>query len=95
MSDTLAEALRDLVGLTSRLDHAEGYCCCGDSMEDHESPMFCGHMPVDVGEYYVGKSLDAARAALAAYDAKREAALKELADMGQAWDAAPAQKGEP
>jgi hypothetical protein len=25
----------------------------------------------------------------AAYDAEREAALKELADLGQAWDAAP------
>jgi hypothetical protein len=32
-------------------------------------------------------ALVTARAALAAYDAKRESALQELADLGQAWDA--------
>lgn len=27
-------------------------CCCGDSMENHPSPMECGHMPVSAREYY-------------------------------------------
>ena len=42
-----------------------------------------------VGTGTPSKCLEQIRAALAAYDAKREAALKELADLGQAWDAAP------
>jgi hypothetical protein len=23
-------------------------CCCGDSMENHSSPMYCGHSPVSM-----------------------------------------------
>ena len=41
-----------------------------------------------VGTGTPSKCLEQIRAALATYDAKREAALKELADLGQAYDAA-------
>jgi hypothetical protein len=27
---------------------SSGVCCCGDSMENHASPMICGHSPVDM-----------------------------------------------
>lgn len=28
-----------------------GVCCCGDSMDNHPSPMSCGHSPVDQWDY--------------------------------------------
>lgn len=36
----------------------EGVCCCGDNMENHPSPMNCGHSPVDHGAYHAAQLLD-------------------------------------
>lgn len=26
-------------------------CCCGDAMEGHQSPIYCGHSPVSMLDY--------------------------------------------
>ena len=59
MESCLAEAKKALDSaykMLERGDFSEGYCCCGDSMDHHESPMYCGHSPVDMGEYYAGRA---------------------------------------
>lgn len=61
----LTKALEACVASLERVDTAEGVCCCGDSMDRHSDPMSCGHSPVDMGDYYAGKALESARAALA------------------------------
>ena len=61
----LTEALEACVASLERANTAEGVCCCGDSMDRHPNPMNCGHSPVDIGHYYAGQALEAARAALA------------------------------
>ncbi len=66
----LGEVLKACVSLLERADTAEGVCCCGDNMESHGDPMNCGHSPVDMGDYYARKALEAARAAIAAYEVK-------------------------
>lgn len=58
-------ALEACVASLERADTQEGVCCCGDSMDRHSDPMSCGHSPVDMGDYYAGKAMDAASAALA------------------------------
>jgi len=62
-------ALRTLlnrwVGVIEQCTVTTGYCCCGDSMENHSDPMICGHVAVDMGAYHVGLLLDDTRAALA------------------------------
>lgn len=58
------EALKGLLDTVERLDTSEGVCCCGDDMDAHADPMFCGHSPVDAGHYYHGKAIEAARSAL-------------------------------
>lgn len=32
---------------------SSGVCYCGDSMENHPSPITCGHTPVDAWDYSV------------------------------------------
>ena len=66
----LGEVLKACVSSLERADTAEGVCCCGDNMESHGDPMNCGHSPVDMGDYYARKALEAARAAIAAYEVK-------------------------
>lgn len=66
----LVRALEACVSSLERADTAEGVCCCGDSMEGHGAPMNCGHSPVDMGDYYASKALEASSAALAAYEVK-------------------------
>ncbi len=66
----LVEALKACVSSLERADTAEGVCCCGDNMESHGAPMNCGHSPVDMGDYYASKALEAASAAIAAYEVK-------------------------
>lgn len=49
-------ALRLVDGALSIFDQCAveaGYCCCGDDMKNHSSPVSCGHSPVDQGEYAV------------------------------------------
>ena len=61
----LYAALEACVVSLERANTEEGVCCCGDSMDRHSDPMHCGHSPVDMGDYYAGQALEAARAALA------------------------------
>ena len=61
----LYAALEACVVSLERANTEEGVCCCGDSMDRHSDPMHCGHSPVDMGDYYAGQALKAARAALA------------------------------
>ena len=61
----LTGALEACVASLERANTAEGVCCCGDSMDRHPNPMNCGHSPVDIGDYYAGRALEAANAALA------------------------------
>ena len=63
----LVEVLKACVSSLERADTAEGVCCCGDNMESHGDPMNCGHSPVDMGDYYARKALEAA---IAAYEVK-------------------------
>jgi len=30
-----------------RSELGKGVCCCGDDMDNHPNPMYCGHSPVD------------------------------------------------
>ena len=70
-ADRLAEALESCVASLGRADAKEGVCCCGDSMDQHSDPMYCGHMPTDMGEYYAAQALEAAADALAAHEATK------------------------
>ena len=45
-----------------------GDCCCGDRMEDHSSPLLCGHTATDAGEYSASLWLEDAKLALALPD---------------------------
>lgn len=60
------EALRKLVDSAESIfincSVTDGVCCCGDDMETHPSPMFCGHTPVDHGVYQVDLWLKARNA---------------------------------
>ncbi len=69
-SAKMVGALEACVASLERADTAEGVCCCGDNMEGHGAPMNCGHGPVDMGDYYASKALEAASAAIAAYEVK-------------------------
>ena len=76
--------VRDFI---ARAQVSSGVCCCGEAMDGHSSPMSCGHSPVDMWDYAVGKLLDAPSAisALEAYVAK--AGEKMRTDAMQAADA--------
>jgi hypothetical protein len=60
----LREALETCLTTMERADFADGWCCCGDDMLNHPSPMDCGHSPVDMGEYHASLAIKNARAAL-------------------------------
>ena len=62
--DRLREALDGLLTSVEHADFADGWCCCGDDMLHHQSPMDCGHTPVDMGEYHASLAIKKARAAL-------------------------------
>ena len=62
--DRLREALDGLLTSVEHADFADGWCCCGDDMLHHQSPMDCGHTPVDMGEYHAFLAIKKARAAL-------------------------------
>ena len=62
--DQLREALDGLLTSVEHADFADGWCCCGDDMLHHQSPMDCGHTPVDMGEYHAFLAIKKARAAL-------------------------------
>ena len=60
----LREALNGLLTSVEHADFEDGRCCCGDDMLHHQSPMDCGHTPVDMGEYHASLAIKKARAAL-------------------------------
>jgi hypothetical protein len=60
MSRVLLGTIAELLSIIDHIGIAEGYCCCGDSMEHHANPMDCGHSPVDAGYYYHGPVVDRA-----------------------------------
>jgi hypothetical protein len=60
----LREALETCLTAMERADFADGWCCCGDDMLKHPSPMDCGHTPVDIAEYHASLAIKNARAAL-------------------------------
>lgn len=62
--DRLREALDGLLTSVEHADFEDGWCCCGDDMLHHQSPMDCGHTPVDMGEYHASLAIKKARAAL-------------------------------
>lgn len=61
MMEEYKQMIRDLVEALENSDVSNGVCCCGDSMNAHSDPMFCGHMPVDSGEYYTGQLIERAK----------------------------------
>jgi hypothetical protein len=71
MVAVLVEALKACVASLERAKTAEGVCCCGDDMDRHSDPMWCGHSPTDMGEYYAHKALEAAASALAAWEGRK------------------------
>ena len=62
--DRLREALDGLLTSVEHADFEDGWCCCGDDMLHHQSPMDSGHTPVDMGEYHAARAIEKARAAL-------------------------------
>jgi hypothetical protein len=68
----LVKALDACMTSLERADTTEGVCCCGDSMDQHSDPMWCGHSPVDMGTYYAANAIEAARAALRAIEENGE-----------------------
>ena len=62
------EALGACIASLERADTSGGVCCCGDNMEGHSDPMACGHIPVDMGDYYAQSALEAAHAILKEID---------------------------
>lgn len=54
-------AIEEIIDEYKDLDHRVHVCCCGDYMAGHSDPMYCGHSPVDSGEYHAGLMVEAAR----------------------------------
>lgn len=62
--ERLTDSLERMIACVERADVRAGWCCCGDSMENHGNPMDCGHSPVDMGEYYTSSALELAKTVL-------------------------------
>lgn len=63
--DRVKACLQNLVATVEMSDTSSGCCCCGDDMERHSNPMYCGHSPVDQGDYIASKNIEEARALIA------------------------------
>jgi hypothetical protein len=63
LNGELLEALRSCLGMLKQANCSTGYCCCGSSIDSHT--WGDGHGPVDEGEHYQLKAIEAARAAIA------------------------------
>lgn len=64
----MAASMKLLIETIQQSDTSQGYCCCGDSIEKHSNPMYCGHSPVDMGDYYAAKAVEEAQALLAEFE---------------------------
>ena len=56
-AEQLREALNAWIGIASNCSIESGCCCCGESMENHSSPMMCGHSPVDMADSVVRSAI--------------------------------------
>lgn len=61
----LREALNAWIEIASNCSIESGCCCCGESMENHSSPMICGHSPVDMADSVVHSAIQKTDKALA------------------------------
>lgn len=52
IADDLANELEGLLFALSRAEIKTGVCCCGDSMENHDSGYNCGHSALDEWDYH-------------------------------------------
>jgi hypothetical protein len=68
VNQELLEALRSCLGMLEQANCSTGYCCCGSSIDSHT--WGDGHGPVDEGEHYQLKAIEAARAAIAKAEGK-------------------------
>jgi hypothetical protein len=66
----LVEALERFTSIMAHCSVTDGTCCCGDDMDKHASPMFCGHSPVDHGQYHADLAYEAAKDILAKHGAQ-------------------------
>ena len=58
----LREALASGISVIDNCDIESGWCCCGESMDNHSNPMTAGHSPVDQGDYTAQEWRKSARA---------------------------------
>lgn len=57
------ESLKNCLHMLERADCSTGYCCCGSLVADHG---ICdAHSPVDMGDYHLSATIEAARAVIA------------------------------
>lgn len=56
-AEQLREALNQWIDIAANCSIQSGCCCCGDSMENHASPMLCGHSPVDMADSVVHSAI--------------------------------------
>jgi len=50
--DEVLTKLDDVLAFLNNVQSSSGVCMCGDDMRNHPAPTFCGHSPVDSGEYH-------------------------------------------
>lgn len=62
----LLASTKSVLGWFIGYDHTDGYCCCGSPMEDHASPLSCGHVAIDAGIYHSNLIIEEAEKAIAA-----------------------------
>lgn len=92
----LLAIVHQTVGLIENTSIETGYCCCGDGMDGHASPMICGHSATDQGAYLAGLLYEDAKAAIAAaksineINALPDVPARELTDetIQRHWDEA-------
>lgn len=59
-----AKRFESWLWIVQHCDMVSGVCMCGDSMENHASPMSAGHEPVDMCSYSQGKLIESTEADL-------------------------------
>lgn len=64
-AEQLREALNQWINIAANCSIQSGCCCCGDSMENHASPIACGHSPVDMADSVVHSAIQKTDNALA------------------------------
>lgn len=67
----LLAIVHQTVGMIENTSIETGYCCCGDGMDGHASPMICGHSATDQGAYLAGLLYEDAKSAIAAAEAQQ------------------------